>query len=523
MNRRWLAPLTMLVLCTASASTLLAVDGDDQGIRMSLGEAQRAALQNNLDLVIARKDPRIAALNVDFQKAVFDPEIGASVNHAEAKDEPSQVFQSTRSKSDTVGLSWTDRLTFGGEYSLTLGSRKLDAPNPFRSYNPSYDSSLAMTFSMPLLRGLGTTVNTSDIVIARRNLEISDEELRRQAIATIKSVEDAYWDLVAVRAALDVAQQSLKLAQDLLDLNKKKVEVGTLAPIEITQAEAGVASREEGVIVADTALQSAEDNLRRLLAIPSADPTWDKRLVPTDEPTFAARTPDLQAAIAKALEIRPELVASRRDLENRKLSERVAENLVKPGLQFDAAITPSGNNLKGVLVDPGPDGITGTDDDLFVPDTGGLGESLSEVPKFRNYNWSVGLTYSIPLFNRAAKAGYGTAILEREKAELAVQNAEQTVRVDVRNAVRAVESGVKRVAAAHSSTILQRKKLEAEQKKFDNGMSTSFEVLTFQNDLQDAQLSEIRALLDYQKGLADLERAQGTLLEARGLKLETGR
>lgn len=523
MNRTWLASWTLLVLAASAGPDVVAVEGDDQGVRMSLGEAQRAALENNLDLVIARKDPRIAALNVDFSKAAFDPTIGASANHAESKDEPSQIFQSTRSKSDDFGLSWTDRLTFGGEYSLTLGSRKTDAPNPFRSYNPSYGSALTMNYSMPLLRGFGRTVNTSDIVIARRNLEISNDELRRQAISTIKSVEDAYWDLVAARAALGVARQSFDLAGDLLSLNRKKVEVGTLAPIEITQAEAGVASREELVIVAEATLQSAEDNVRRLLATPSADPAWNRRLIPTDEPTFAVRTPDLESAIAKALETRPELAASRRALENRKLGERVAENGVKPGLQLDAGLTPSGNNLKGFVLDPGTDGITGTADDRLIPDTGGLGESLSEVPKFRNYNWSVGLSYTMPLFNRAAKAAYGTAILEREKAEVALQNTEQSIRVDVRNAVRGVESGAKRVAAARSSTVLQRKKLEAEQKKFDNGMSTSFEVLTFQTDLQNAQLSEIRALLDYQKALADFERAKGTLLEARGLQLETGR
>ena len=148
-----------------------------------------------------------------------------------------------------------------------------------------------------------------------------------------------------------------------------------------------------------------------------------------------------------------------------------------------------------------------------------LSDSLSNIPDLDEYQWTATVTYAIPLKNRAAKANFARARLSREQAEVDLRNQEQTIRVEVRRAARAVESGIKRVEAANVNVLLQEKKLEAEQKKFENGMSTSFEVLTFQNDLADAELGQIRALLDYTKALAALERAKGTLLDARGLQL----
>ncbi len=510
-----------LVLPPSQAVRAEAPAEEKGGVRLSLAECQRTALENNLDLVIKRKDPRIAASNAEVQAASFDPLVEASVNHSESRDEPSAVFQSQRSMVDEASVSWKHLLKFGGSYSMTLSGDKVDAPNPFRLYNPSYESRLAAQFTFPLLRGLGREATTVELVLARSGEEISREELRQQADRTLETVEGAYWDLVAAREALKVARKSLQLAQDLHQLNKKKVEVGTLAPIEITQAEAGVAAREEAVIVAETALLNAEDNLRGLLAWPKEDPRWNEPIFPTDNPSLEPPPPlEAEAAISRALEARPEMMAARRDLRNKELSERVARNGVRPGLDLTAGVTPSGNNLKDVVVDPGPNGIPGDGDDVLLPLTDGLGESLSEIPDFRNYTWNVGLVFSVPLRNRAAKASYGVATLNREKAEIGLLNLEQTVRVEVRTAIRGVESGTKRVAAARSNVALQRKKLEAEQKKFENGMSTSFEVLTFQNDLGSAELAEIRALADYNKALATLERAQGTLLEARGMRLE---
>lgn len=498
MNVKGLALAAGLALAlTAAVAPAAAIEGDETGVRIGLDEALRIALENNLDLVIARKDPRIAEQSAEVAEADFDPNLSTGLTHSVNRDEPFNPFSPNRFERTALELEWGQRLGFGGSYGVTLSTGRTNLTGPLFPEITGYTTNLQLQYSMPLLRGLGEEVNREQIIVARRAIEISREELRRQAETTLKGVEDAYWDVVAAREGVRVARQSFDLARDLLELNRKKVEVGTLAPIEITQAEAGVASREEGVIRAETALEAAEDNLRKLLAIPRDDVRWGLRLVPTDSPSFAARSVDAAAVLAKALENRPELATARKQLLDRELAERSAKNRMRHGLDFNASVSPSGVDAT-------------------------FADSASEVPDFENYAWSAGLLYSLPIGNRAAKARHATAAIEVEKSELALANLEQTIRVDVRNAVRNVESGIKRVRAAEASTVLQQKKLEAEQKKFENGMSTSFEVLTFQSDLANAQLAEIQARLDYMKSLADLERAQGTLLEARGLRLDAG-
>lgn len=520
MNVKGLAFAAGLALALQSApAPAAAIEGDETGVRLGLDEALRIALENNLDLVIARKNPAIASQRIEIAESVFDSALDARAGYGESDgdkailDDGVPLQGSSDGDSLSASVGWGRKISFGGEYRLSYDFSTIDSASlelnqstgfPTSSVFARDQGAVNLSFSLPLLRGFGREVNQFDVLVARSSVRISEEELRRDAHAVLKRVEDAYWDLLSVRAALDVARESLRLAQDLLELNRKKVEVGTLAPIEITQAEAGVASREEGVILAQAAMENAEDVLRRLLAYPMGDPVWQKRIVPTDAPELRRSEVDLDGAIRKALETRPEMIAAKRDLENLRLGERVARRGLRHGLDLNAAV-----------------GQRDTQTDLAL-DFGGAIPPNTSSDDSDDLDWSVEMVYTIPLRNRAAKANFAVASLNREKGELGIQNLEHQIRVDVRVAVRNVESSTKRVEAAQASTVLQRKKLEAEQKKFENGMSTSFEVLTFQTDLANAQLAEIRARLDYMKSLADLERAQGTMLEARGLRLDAG-
>ena len=518
-----------LVLASAvavglAAAPALALEGDETGVPISLEESLRVALENNLDLVIARKDPLIAEQRWIARDADFDGEFSANVEYRDTQTDTNQVTTdeigssnltfSTEDQPLSGAAAWVNRLYFGGEYEFRLTANQTD-PSESRQFISAgiFDVSdfesdswrAELNYRMPLLRGFGTEVNTYDIVIAKNDVTLSQYELERQSETTLKRVEDAYWDIVAARAAVAVAKESLRLAQDLLDLNRKKVEVGTLAPIEVTQAEAGVASREEDIIRAETSLENAEDLLLQLMAVPADDPRWSSALIPTDKPRFEKSTVDVDAALATAFANRAEVLSAKQALADSQLGERVAKNGTKHGLDLTAGIGYGSDSFERL-------GFTQ------------VGGTISDLSKFDqtddNLDWGVGLAYSYPLGNRAAKANYAGAMLDRERSEVALSNAELSVRTDVRIAARNVESGAKRVDAARSNTILQRKTLEAEQKKFENGMSTSFEVLRIQTDLSSAQLAEIRAMLDYTKSLADLERAQGTLLEARGMQFE---
>jgi len=520
---RLLAVLIALILALPAVPGVAFAQDGDKEVSLALADCLRAALENNLDLVSARKDPQIAEQRIEVSEAPFDPTIGANANYDKTKwDQTINDAEGATTdglydnKTWNGGVSWTDMLRFGGSYDVSFRydsndtlSRSIDATGFFsNSASSGWNEGATLHYEMPLLQGFGTEVNTVDVLLARSQLEMSREDLRLQAMLTMKDVEDAYWDLLAARAALDVARESLKLARDLYDLNKKKVEVGTLAPIEVTQAEAGVASREEGVILAETAVENAEDALRRLLGAAPEDPIWSQRIVPTDRPEFEERSVDVAAAFETAMEQRPEIITARQQMRDSELSERVARRNTRHGLDLSANYSPGksdSDRLVQTLI-PGEPPITSVSD----TNTTASGN-----------NWSIGLVYRYPLKNRQAKANYAIARINLDKSNVALQAAEQDIRVDVRSAARNVESGGKRVAAARANTTLQRKTLEAEQRKFENGMSTAFEVLRIQTDLSAARLSEIRAILDYTKALADFERAKGTLLEARGLSLGT--
>jgi outer membrane protein TolC len=489
----------------------------EQELQLSLDDALLMALENNLDLMSARMDPEISEQSVMAEKAGFDGTITGEASFADQTQEVTNISQAPSYQRTSFSLGWSQKLNFGAEYSATLDSVGLDAEvtpdNIFFTTPTSYDANLSLGLTIPLLQGFGKEATRTELLLARGNLEISREQLRQQAHAVLESVENAYWDLLAAKHSLRIARISLKRAEDQLELNRKKVEVGTLAPIEITEAEAGVASQEETVIIEETNLENAEDELRRLLGVPESDPMWTKRIIPSDEPVFAPTPIDLEASITEALASRPEMASARRDLRNKELSRRTAKNRLRHQLDLRLSYVPTGTDVDEFVVI--------SEDPPVREQTNWASqyESIREITELENRTWSAALNYTYPFNRRAARANYRTAELNQSKARVALQNQEQTIRVEVRRAVRSIESGVKRVNAARANVELQRKKLEAEEKKFDNGMSTSFEILTYQRDLATAELAQVRAHLDYIKALVALEKAKGTLLQARGLTL----
>jgi outer membrane protein TolC len=523
-------PVGVLVLVFALACLPWPSIGQDSAsARLSLDQCRKIALENNLSLVSEMKSPEISAAEIDVAEAPFDPTLGASGDFTRSEvDQKIDAIGVDPGTGDIIvtgttkgeqtadvwnaGITFSHLLAFGGTYTAeyNIGDIDFAGLDVQRGTNFITDSiftqrtdGMILSYQMPLLQGFGTEVNKELVLLAQGNLDLSNEELRRIAIETIQQVEDAYWDVVGAQAALRISRLALERAEDLLELNKKKVEVGTLAPIEITQAEAGVASQVGAVIQAENLIENAEDILLALLAVPEDSPLWNQSLDLYDRPSFEPVEIDVDAALAEALNTRPEMESARVGLRNSELSERVAKRRVKHGLDLFASISPADREDSQQLVAfPGQP----------LPDTGSRQDQDMG-------SWNLGLTYRYPLRNREAKANYAKARYQKERSSLNVQDWEQTVRVEVRTAIRALDSGIKLVEAERQSVILQQKKLDAEQKKFDNGMSTSFEVLTFQNDLADAELKEIEARLDFVKAKTELERAKGTLLSSRGLTL----
>lgn len=505
-------------------------------IDLSLKGAIAEALARNLDIAVARLDPKSAAEEVTNADAVFDSSLRADARFSRSEEEPSSFFSAEKQDVTSTSVGFSDPLRWGANWSAELGYTEVSSQYPAGSESfglipDTYGASLGFNFTQPLLRNFGLGINRTGIEQAKNRLKISEAQLIQRVIGIIERAESAYWDVVGTRNALGVAKSSRSLAEDFLKQTKIRVEVGTLPPIEITNAEAQVASREEGVIVAENNLRDAEDRLRALMRIDPDSAAWGKPINPTDSPDFRAVTVDAGAAIETAMQNRQELAQAELQLENLKLSERFQENQVKPELNLSANYTMSGNSYEFVpdrrtVVVADPDGTPNSGDEITAieeflrRDDFGRSEPFKELPDQDNTNWSISALFTHRLGNRAAKADLARTRVQLDQQKLTIESTRQEIRVEVRQAARGLESSSQRVASARANVVLQRKRLEAEQKRFENGLSTSFQVLEAQNDLQDAENAMTSAEVAFAKSVTRLAAAQGTLLSERGITIE---
>ncbi|HEU4400628.1 MAG TPA: TolC family protein [Candidatus Polarisedimenticolia bacterium] len=471
--------------------------GGTEGAPLSLAACLKAALENNLDIAVRRYDPLRGASRVTLSESAFDPSITASALKSEDQQKRISAFigpYSSREKARSYTAAFVDPLTTGGNYRVDLAAddNTTSTSNVFgANTSTGYNTTWQVTFTQPLWRGLGPKANRWLIVVARNSQGINEAQFRQTVIDTLASAEKAYWDLNFALMDLKTKRGSLQLARDFLEQNRIKVRVGTLAPIEITQAEAGVADREEGVIIAENVLRTAEDALRRIMNVPSDSPMWGQPIHPTDAPLLVEVAPVMEEAVTAAEKNRPDLEQARLSVRSGEVELGYRRNQRRWGLDFQ-----------------GDYGLLGFDLNNYS-------DSFSDLRDRNQKNWKLGLNLTIPLGNRQAVANFTNAEYALTQSRYDLQRLEQAARVEVRNAVRLVETNLKRVKAAQVNVRLQREKLEAEQKKFENGMSTSFQVLQFQTDLASAESRENQAIVDYNKSIVELERVKGTLLEAK--------
>jgi len=503
---------------------------EDEFASMELGmdQAIARALDSNLDVAIARQDPRRSELNVILARSAFDLGLAANLNHQDSAFEPDSNFSATGQQRDYADAGVQGRISSGMTWDATIthADTRVEYPQEallrFDFVPNTIWSTLGGTLRQPLLRGSGKRANHTEILVSRLNLDISDVRLVQQLLDTVRDVEAAYLDLMTARANLEVQEKSLQRARDLYELNRTKVEVGTLAPIEITTAEAEVAQREEGVITAEAAIRDAEDVLRALMNVEETSMEWEREIVPTYRVQRDPVPVDLEMSIARALDRRSEVLEAKDLVAIRETEVYQAKNGMKSQLDLLASYVSRGNNYDVFQTETPVDSDGDGTPDTIIEGTERVSEgrtgSLAEVFEFVNTNWTVGFEWRYAFGNRAGRADYSKRRIALNEAELGLLKAEQLVRVQVRRAVRAVETDAKRAQASTVNVRLQEKKVEAEQKKYENGMSTSFEVLTFQNDLAAAESGLVSALSDYNKSLTALAHTTGTLLEDRGIE-----
>jgi outer membrane protein TolC len=351
------------------------------------------------------------------------------------------------------------------------------------------------------LRGFYIDQNRQQLQITQINREISEENLRATITTTLANTRNAYWDLVFARSAVDVAQRALQLAEKLVEDNKARVEVGTLAPLDIVQAEAEAANRRQTLAVAEAALQTAELALKRFVVSGTDDPLWRQELRPVELPAIDPAPTDIEGAVRRALERRTDLVNSRKNLQSSDVSLKYFRNQTLPDVDVVASYGAQG--IGGWL--NRRSGLGGSVTEV-IP--GGYGDALALLGSREYPNWNLQLNVSYNLFGSAADAQYARARVQRNQTQARMRALELQIATEVTNAALTVQSNLKRVEAAVAARELAEKRLDAEQSRFEVGMSTNFFVVQAQRDLRDAQNAELRALADYRKSLVTFERAQ---------------
>ena len=469
-------------------------------LRLSLREAVLLALKNNLDIAIANYNPKITAEGIVITKAVFDPVASLTVDANRTVTPSASALQGarvSRVENQDVNGSLTQQLPIGGSYTLSLTNSRQDTNSTFVLINPAYRTTLSLSVTQNLLKNFGPDVNTAPIKIARNNQAISVTQLRQQANQVITNVHNAYWSLVFAIENLEVQKRSLRLARELEELNKARVRAGVAAPVEVTQAEAQAAAQVQNVILAEKAIKDAEDQLKLIVNIPDGERIWTRTIVPADAAPFEVAPVNPEASIQEALEKRPEYAAAKLTLQNSDLNLRVARNQLLPSLQFQGSL--------------GLNGLNKVDE--------GLGSDYNRLTSGDFTSWSAGLVLTYPLGNRSARSAFVQARLTDDQARVSLLNLKRQIISQVREGVRRIEADVRRVEATRAARALAEEQLRVERKRLEAGVTTTFNVLSFQRDLAAAQASEIQAITTYNQDLANLEFVKGTVLEKNRLEL----
>lgn len=478
------------------------------GVRdLSITDVIELALQKNLDIAVERLTPQSIDLQLAGLRNQYRPTATSTVSQRDQVQLPTNQLNGGQRVTNVttlynVGvaqpLPW-----YGGSVAVTWNNSKLDTTNLFANFNPSYQTSVTATYTQPLLRGLVIDATRQQIAIAQINREIAEETVRATVTATLANVSNAYWDLVFARSSVDVARRALELAEKLVEDNRIRVEVGTLAPIDVVQAEAEAANRRQALAAAEAALQTAELALKRYIVSGTDDPLWRQQLRPVDLPSLEPPPTDVEAAVRRALAERTDLVTARKNLESSDVSLRFFRNQTLPALDLLASYGVQG--LGGTQFIRAGSGLGST---VVGTIPGGYRDALRLLGA-RDYPvWNLQLSLSYPIGGTNADAQYARARVQRNQATARLRALELQVATEVTNAALSVQSNLRRVEAARAARALAERRLEAEQSKFEVGLQTNFFVVQAQRDLADAQNAELRALADYRKSLVNFERAQ---------------
>lgn len=536
----------------------------DNTLTLSLNDAIKRALENNNDIEIARDDVRFAETQLRSLEGIYQP-IFSVTPQIDKRITPQQSSlggsgRSGTTTNTTYSLSPSLNKSFalgGGNYTLNFANSHTNTSSTFSFINPFYSSNLSLTFTQPLSRNRSIDNNRRQIRIQKKRLEQSDADFRLRTIEVISGVQQAYWELVFALRDQQNQLANLNLSRENLRRVEAQISVGTKAPLERAEVQTELANRESSLLLAVQNVSIAENNLKQLIVKDSSAPEWSAQLTPTDTPKFDAAPVNLNAALKEARENRPELRRLRLQNDINKIDIQYFKNQTRPQIDIQSTLATtglagkdvSGAAAAGTLL-PLIAGDPNTNANAFllqqildiqtramfplatvplVPSPGGppadliggYGKDLSNLFSLKTRNITVGVAIQFPLKNQTAEADLAGARIQKEQLEASTRSQDQIIEVDVRNAAQAVETSRRRVLAAREARANAELQLEGEQRLYQVGRSTTFLLFQRENALTNARNAELRAETDYNKALADLQRATSTTLRANSIVVDT--
>jgi outer membrane protein TolC len=502
----------------ALAGTSAAAQDAPQALQLSLDEAVLRALKSNVGLQVAEFGPVNAGLSVDRAQEKYLPSFSFSYSNRHTERVSYSFLDvagaTSVTKTNSFQGSVIQSVPLGGRVTISMSNGLTDTNQKGNTINPQYSTQLNFSFSQPLLRDFGTKFANREITVARNAYDVSELAFTRTVQDLVYSVTQTYWNLVYAVENLKVQEASLQLAKDFLAKNKRSVEIGTLAPMDVLSAEAEVASREASILSAQSQVRNYEDQLRNLMNLSADEEKRWSAVLPTDKPKFEERPVDFNQAIMVALEKRTDLRISKINLQTNDLNLAYAKNQLLPSLSLTAGYQSPGLSGTQILYEGNP--LFGT---VIGKIPGGFTDALKDTFAFKYPNWNIALTLDIPLSNVISRASYAQSKLAMDQALLELENQQKTAVLEVRNAVRQLQTNFKLVQANRVARELAEKRLAAEEEKLRVGQSTNYVVLQNQRDLTSSRVAELNAIINYNIAQSSLDRAMGTLLETRNIKV----
>lgn len=507
----------------------LATD-DSQILRLSLDESIRLALENNLDVEVQRFTPLVAGEQETEAWGAYDPEFFAEFGYSDIEEPISFLLQGVAtSQGDSYdGFGGFRGLIpyFGSEYSFQFNGERTTTNLPVQAFSPEYRSSFSLSVSQPLLRGLIWNEAWTRVKTSRIRYDESLENFRRRVMDTVQEVEDAYWNLIATSEQNRVARKSLQTAQALLDQTETQYEVGVVSKVEVVEAQAGVADREFNLIAADNRYRTAQDRLINLVLSTELRPDSKLLIEPTDPPKeYVTYHVDAEQATQRAFEQRPELKIADDAIERQKLELKFAKNERLPRLDVQFNYGNRGLTGKQNKLLPNPDDDPNDPNDDFLPagsiPEGTFGDTLDDyLTSSAADQISARALLTIPLTNTAARSRVSQTELELRRTTVMKRRLEQDIILEVRKAVRDLESSQEGIEAAQRASEASAEQLRAERIRLEYGESTPFDVLLREEDFVTAESREIEAIRLYRTSVTGLSRAQGSILANRNIAID---